>query len=272
MTRVATPPSWRPSPALELLVSGVVSYDFTPGPEGHRGLPSTSLTVVLSLEEPLRLGWWDEPGAVASHVASVSGLHDRPAVVGGSTVIGRPTRQRGVWLTLTPAGCRSLLRVPAAALANQIVDLPTVAPHLAELPERVAEAGTDVARRRVVEDVLLHALAKGGGGTVRPDVACALPALIDCATVQGVAAQLGWSRRHLSTAFRSELGVTPKQYQRIARFDSSRRHLARVTESTRPPLAQVAASSGYADQAHLTREWVTLAGCSPTAWLRAEHS
>jgi AraC-like DNA-binding protein len=37
-----------------------------------------------------------------------------------------------------------------------------------------------------------------------------------------------------------------------------------------PPLAEVAVRCGYYDQAHFTREWRDLAGCSPTAWLAEE--
>ena len=36
------------------------------------------------------------------------------------------------------------------------------------------------------------------------------------------------------------------------------------------PLAEAAHRCGYADQAHLTREWVALAGCPPSTWLREE--
>ncbi len=264
--QVVTPSGWRPSPALEPYVSAFAAYDFTPGPSGHRGLPSTSLVVVLALEQPMEISSLDAPGAAAVHLTSASGLHARPVLVGG------PRRQCGIWLSLTPAGSRSLLGVPAATLAGQIVDLPTVAPHLAELPERLAELGSDLQRLQVTEEVLLRALARGSGGAVRPDVAAAMPGLTGQVTVEGVARRLGWSRRHLSTAFRNELGVTPKQYHRIARFESSKVQLTRSPGAgRRPPLAVVAAGSGYADQAHLSREWKALAGCSPTAWLRAEH-
>jgi AraC-like DNA-binding protein len=36
-------------------------------------------------------------------------------------------------------------------------------------------------------------------------------------------------------------------------------------------LADVAAECGFYDQAHLTREWHDLAGCTPTTWLAEEQ-
>jgi AraC-like DNA-binding protein len=40
--------------------------------------------------------------------------------------------------------------------------------------------------------------------------------------------------------------------------------------AARPGLAEIAARCGYADQAHLTREWRELAGCTPSTWLAEE--
>jgi AraC-like DNA-binding protein len=69
---------------------------------------------------------------------------------------------------------------------------------------------------------------------------------------------------------RAECGVTPKEYQRLARFSSSRAGLAAAAGNGRVSLAALASACGYADQAHLTREWQALAGCTPTTWLRTE--
>lgn len=256
------PPPVQVQASLTPYVASLAGYDQPARVEVHRGLPSTVVVVVLALHKPLEVGWWDARGDTSSYFAVASGLHTRPAAVGGS----QP--QRGIWLALTPAGSRALLGVPAAALADQILDLPAVAPHLGELPERLAEARCWPDRLRLVERVLLAALDRNLGGTVRREVTEAIPQLTGTATVEGAANHVGWSRRHLSTAFGTELGVTPKVYQRIARFEASRR---RLTTPTRQGLAAVAAASGYADQAHLTREWTTLAGCPPAAWLRAEQ-
>jgi AraC-like DNA-binding protein len=83
-----------------------------------------------------------------------------------------------------------------------------------------------------------------------------------------LARDLGWSRRHLGELFAREYGVGMKELARIVRFERS-------VELLRVPacgsVAAVAAAVGYYDQAHLTREWRALAGCSPTQWLVAEE-
>ena len=91
-----------------------------------------------------------------------------------------------------------------------------------------------------------------------------MTALTRGARVQEVADDIGYSRRHLATIVRRECGLTPQALRRIGRFARSRAMLGRV------PLAEVADRCGYADQAHLTREWVSLGGCPPTTWLREE--
>ena len=51
------------------------------------------------------------------------------------------------------------------------------------------------------------------------------------------------------------------------RFERSK-HL--FTRPDHPTLATIAAECGYADQAHMARDWRELAGCSPTEWLATE--
>ncbi|MGH2789344.1 MAG: helix-turn-helix domain-containing protein, partial [Actinomycetota bacterium] len=86
-------------------------------------------------------------------------------------------------------------------------------------------------------------------------------------SVQELARETGWSRRHLSERFRSEVGLSPKLAARIVRFDRARLLLER---STRPALSEVAVLCGFFDQAHLTRDFNDFAGCSPTVWMAEE--
>ncbi|WP_038378455.1 helix-turn-helix domain-containing protein, partial [Bradyrhizobium elkanii] len=76
-----------------------------------------------------------------------------------------------------------------------------------------------------------------------------------------------WSRKHLASRFRSELGLAPKSLARMMRF-----HRASQLAQSQAALgwAGIAVESGYADQAHLAREFVEFAGEPPTAWARRQ--
>jgi AraC-like DNA-binding protein len=53
----------------------------------------------------------------------------------------------------------------------------------------------------------------------------------------------------------------------VARFERSRRL---IQDGEHRTLADVAATAGYYDQAHMTREWNEIAGCPPTTWIAEE--
>lgn len=89
--------------------------------------------------------------------------------------------------------------------------------------------------------------------------------------VAEIARRVGWSRRHLAERFRAETGLGPKEAARVVRFDRARRVLSdRARGGRLPDLAALAADGGFADQAHLTREWQAFTGLPPTRWLAEE--
>lgn len=245
-------------PALRPYVVSRVAYDVDFGAPGvHRGLPSTALTFVLPLDEQLRVSWL---GTAREHSAwsSLSGLHAAPAA------IHHTGSQRGIQLALTIAGARALLGRPAGDLAGALSDLDESLPGLADLPARLHDVASWDQRVALVDRALLAMLDQHDAPRVRAEVGHALAGLTRGARVEDVAEEVGYSRRRLSTLVRAESGLTPTDYRRVARFQRTRGLLGRR------PLADVAAACGYADQAHLTREWTALAGCPPTTWLREE--
>jgi AraC-like DNA-binding protein len=256
------------TPSLRPYVASLVPYDVDlGGPGTHVGMPSTTLTLVLPLDEVLDVSWAGRPESRTASWSSVSGMHTAPAEIrhGGT--------QRGVQLALTVAGARALLGLPAAALAGELLtldDLRDTAPDLRHLPERLAGTAGWADRVRLVERALVAALARDGAPGPRAEVGRALARLTGGARVADVAEEVGWSRRHLATMVRAEAGVTPKAWHRLARFERGHRLLRTAAAQGRPSLAGVAAEAGYADQAHLTREWSELAGCTPSRWLAEE--
>ncbi|EGD42963.1 PE-PGRS family protein [Nocardioidaceae bacterium Broad-1] len=240
-------------------VTSLIAYDVDFGAPGtHRGMPSTEVTFVLSVDDPLVTSW-GSGGEPVTAWSLVSGLHTRPAT------IHHRGYQRGVQLGLTTAGVRALFGMPAAAWRGELLALDEVAAPggVRHLPEQLAEADPRQWERLVVAG-LVGALARHGEPGPRAEVGRALALLTGGAGVQEVADDVGYSRRRISDLVRAETGVAPKQFQRLARFDRSRGLVGRM------PLAQAASICGYADQAHLTREWQEFAGCTPTTWLHEE--
>lgn len=249
--------------ALRPYVAWLAAYDVV-GPAGvHRGLPGTSLTFVLPIGAKLDVAWSGDPVSRRSAWSSVAGLHAAPAE------IRHDGHQEGFFLALTTAGARALFGLPAAAIAGKLLELDDLAPDLRHLPEQVHDESSWPARTAVLLRALTSALSARDASGPRAEVSRALARLARGAAVAEVADDVGYSRRHLRNLVVAETGLSPKEYQRVARFETSREHVLAAARRG-GTLAEVAAVCGYADQAHLAREWRDLAGCPPTTWLREE--
>ena len=200
--------------------------------------------------------------------AMLGGFHTVPAV------IRHDGSQHGIQLHVTPAGARALFGLPAGALASTVVPLDALWGRLAgQLLDRLDGAATWDDRFRVLDQVLMRALSVRVDvpSGARPEAAeafrrlAAMDGRVDVATL---ASDVGWSRRHLSGQFTAEYGVGPKEMARVLRFERSKRLLIGPERWT---LATIAAECGYADQAHMARDWRALAGSSPTQWLADER-
>ncbi|MEO3805402.1 helix-turn-helix domain-containing protein [Nonomuraea sp. B1E8] len=258
-------PAAHRSAALAPFVAALSAYELGRGSVGvHRGLPSSTVSITIPEADSLEIAWLGRPDSRGRFRAVVAGLHLDAAELrqeGGT---------RGVWLTLSPLGAGALLRIPASVLTGQVTDLADVAPAMAHLPEQLAACRSWAQRRALVEGALIAGWARHQENARGQELRATLAALSGTARVQEAARLLGCSRRHLSGTVRAELGVTPKEYQRLLRFEAARGALVAAARAGTVSLAAVAAASGFADQAHFTREWRAMAGCTPTEWLRAE--
>jgi AraC-like DNA-binding protein len=261
-----------PSPALRPYLGLIAGYRDAGGPPAvHRGLPSPWMTVIFTLDEPLVIAAHPDPRqAPGTFDVLVGGLHTSAAL------ITHDGSQSGIQLSVNPLGARALLGMPAGELASADVHGGDVFGRLTgEVHERVRAAAGWPQRLAILEDFLLERLrgADEHAG-VSAEVRHAWDELIrtrGTAAVASIAAETGWSERHLRHQFRIETGLGPKEAGRVIRFDAARRRVGRRAATGEPlGLADLAVSAGYFDQAHLDREFRALAGCSPTRWLAEE--
>ncbi|HEY2443292.1 MAG TPA: AraC family transcriptional regulator [Streptosporangiaceae bacterium] len=168
-----------------------------------------------------------------------------------------------VGVRLRPGG-GAALGLPLSELRDQRVDLADVRPELAQrLPGDLPPAE---ALRRLI------ALTAAMAAQRPPDPLVSQAARLLAAPgmrTDEIARQLGVSERQFRRRFQDAVGYGPKTLQRVLRF---RRFVDRVDGAPgRADLAVIAAEAGYADQAHLTRESVRLAGLPPSALARVRR-
>jgi AraC-like DNA-binding protein len=252
---------------------GVVSmtgYRTLDGADGvHLGMPSARLTFIVSLDDGVEAA--PEPELLAAtgpRRVVLGGLHQR------ATHVRQRRGQAGIQLAVHPLAARALFGVPAADLDVRDFDgLAVLGRAGTELCDRVAEAHGWAASFEVVRDHLRRAGADRHGA-VRPEVRHAwllLERSRGRLPVAVAAAQVGLTPRHLATLFRREVGLAPKAVARLMRFESATAAIARsVAGAGRVDLAAVAAATGFADQAHLSREFVGVTGRPPRRWIAAE--
>ncbi|MCA1655034.1 MAG: helix-turn-helix domain-containing protein [Pseudonocardiaceae bacterium] len=208
--------------------------------------------------QPAALGeTWFAPAS-----ASVTVIINRGAAFGGlpnAFVVGLSDRgavvdQRGeidcLDLKLTPLGAYQLFGMPMSALTNQVVDL--------------ADLGLDLDPDRLDEGLLWLA---DRGPEPAGEVAWVWRQLVAShggTPIGALAAEVGWSRRHLVNRFRAQVGLPPKTVARIVRFSEL---LRRLRTATRGQTAEIAAACGYYDQAHMNRDFREFAGTSPGEFL-----
>jgi AraC-like DNA-binding protein len=253
--------AWRPPrPGTEGIVTGWCGYVERGAPLRRREVPHGGVTLILSFGDSIRIASAERrPERLTSFAA---GLHDGPVLT------EHDGRQEGVEVLLTPLGAYRLFGLPMSELANTAVALGDLwGPRATELAERMAGTKSWEARFAAFESALTarlrdapepdkavtwawHQLERSNGGVA----------------VEALADEIGWSRRHFAVRFRAQVGLTPKATARVLRF-----HRAVGLLDGNRTISDTAAAAGYADHSHMVREFRSLAGCTPSAFVAAQQ-
>ncbi|MBA2516055.1 MAG: helix-turn-helix transcriptional regulator [Solirubrobacterales bacterium] len=237
-----------PDPALRGVVRRATYFEErSAGPMRRVEGPMLGVVLLFSLGPDIEVAG-ERIGSFAA------GLWDRPVTT------GHFGEQRGYQLYLDVLGARRLLGVPMSELSNRLVPLEDLLGRQAdELTERLAGAGDVDGCHALAQAALARRHVEGHPAA--PEVAYALDrvrASRGAVRVEALAAEVGWSARHLATRFHADVGLAPKVVARLARVE----HAVALLRAGRP-LADVAYAGGYADQPHFNREFRALVGCTP---------
>ena len=264
-----------PSPELRSYVRAY--FSFAPGATAWRGHRAVTREVQFTLEDsfcsPLfadgQTSLVIDLGATCHLGAGwTCGTPVQARAIGALRTVGGPagtshSETIGVYFEL--GATSSLLHVPALELTDHVVPLEAIwgSPGV-RLAEAVAESD-EAGRVDVLEAVLLERVRSAPAMHFGVDVvglarwARAEPTSM---TVQRLADAAGVSRQHLRRMFQQMIGVSPKRYCRLARFQAG---LIYAGAGPGVKWAEVAMELGYADQSHMIAEFRELTSLTPEA-------
>jgi AraC-like DNA-binding protein len=240
------------------LVSGAQS------PRKERILPSGTVELVVNLrEDRVQIDRTAQSADARSFSgAVVSGTYS------GAFIIDAMQHAAMMGVHFRPGGAFAVLGVPSSELANAHVDLAALWSEASarELRGRLCAAATHPRRFEYLEEVLVGRLPS------RPRLDPVVPFALECftptglgASVREVARRTGLSYRRFLTIFTAEVGLAPKLFCRIRRFQ----HVHALAQQTgHIDWAQLALECGFFDQSHLANEFRKLSGLTPTEYQR----
>jgi AraC-like DNA-binding protein len=259
---------YKPKPPLSKFVDSFWLYEGRgEEPETERILPTGTLELAINLRQN-ELGFYDgerPENCCRLSGAVVSGAHGRgftPESAEETFIIG---------VHFKPGGAFPFLGLPAGDLADTHVDLETLwGPSAGRLRESLCEARTSAERFQLLQEALLSRLCHGVEQHYAVSAAVEMFGRNQAgSTVRETAKYLGLSQRRFIQVFKAEVGMTPKLFSRIQRFQQTRTFM----QLNPPPnWTTLALDRGYFDQSHFIREFLEFSGLSPTDYLNRHKS
>lgn len=256
--------SFFPAPPLSAYIEPFVFYegDALPLTEKERCLPDGRVAIVINLgHDTLRVAQPQHDDRFQSfYGGTLNGASAECCIIDTTTLI------RTVSICFKPGGARPFLPLPVAELSNQVIDLASIFGTAAvDLREQLQGASTNAERGRMLERFLLAHLS--WEQTPHPAVSFALTSLQAQAqrcSISAVTEQLGLSPRRFIHLFEEAVGLTPKVFCRVQRFQEV---LQGIKKGQSVQWVDLALSCGYFDQAHFIHDFQSFAGMTPSSYL-----
>ena len=252
---------YKPKPPLSKFVDNFWLYEgYEPETRTERILPTGTLELVINLlQNELRFHDAERP----ENCSRLSG-----AVVSGASGRGfTPAKEAFIiGIHFKPGGAFPFLGLPAGDLADTHVDLETLwGPPAGRLRERLCEARSSAERFQLLQEALLSRLCHGVEQHYAVSAALQMFGQNQAGPrVREAAKYLGLSQRRFIQVFKTEVGMTPKLFSRIQRFQQTRTF---IQHNPSINWADLAVDLGYFDQSHLIREFLEFSGLSPTDYI-----
>ncbi len=237
----------KPAPLLAEFVDLVWFYECSDPPphRTERILPSGDMGIVIDLR--------DTPSSGAILCGAYSEYF----------TLDTAQQAHTLGIQFKPGGAFPFLKIPAGEFEGTNAALSDVwGSRATELRERLLTATSVDDRFRMVDQALL-AMMKPPRDP-HPAVAYALREIGHTHRIDELTSQISLSPKRFTDVFRNEVGLTPKLFCRLRRFQQA---LRRLNEGRRVEWADFALSNGYYDQPHFIRDFQAFSGLNPSSYV-----
>jgi AraC-like DNA-binding protein len=248
-----------PAAPLESSIASIWFCENEPRPFAlERVLPTGAAQLIVNLKEDRTRIY--QPGPTEQTSGTVlTGVASR------YTLIDTAEQECVAGVAFRPGGTTSFFGLPACEMRDTVIPLEFLwgRSRAVELRQRLLEAPTAAARLDTLERTMLDAW---NSARLHPAVSFGLSEFEqrpDIVRIAEVADCAGLSTKRFIEHFKASVGVAPKRYCRILRFQRS---LAQAEAGRRVEWTRIALAAGYFDQAHFIHDFRAFAGITPTGY------
>jgi AraC-like DNA-binding protein len=228
----------------------------------ERVLPTGDMSLIINLYE-------DRMCVYDSHDHSKCKTHNGAILVGAYskfTVIDTAEQRSTMGAVFKPGGAFPFFKLPAGELQDTDASLDTLWGAEARLlREQLLEAKTPEAKFAAFERALLKTMASPDRPHRAVRFAVGNFRRVPNRAISTVTDQIGLSERHFIQLFAQQVGLTPKLYCRVQRFQRVLRHIARCKNCI--DWTEIALACGYFDQAHFIHDFRAFSGINPSSYV-----
>ena len=251
-----------PGPPLDAYIDDFYHLDSPPPAPRLRVFPMPSLHLMINLGSPFEVGVGDQANIDILAESWCTGMWDVYHVV---RFPASNVRLYGVHFK--PGGASPFLHLPLSDIRNRIAPLEAIwGPRASEVRERLWAAPSIGAGLSLLEALLLERMREASNklGLVQHAIA-EIMRHQGSLSIRALSAHVGVSHNHLGVQFNNLVGATPKELARLYRFA----HLLSSIEPEHPAdWTRLAHRSGFYDQSHFNREFVSFTGLNPSDYLQ----
>jgi AraC-like DNA-binding protein len=232
----------------------------TRGFSSRRELPHAEGVLIVNLGAPIAItGGGGRVLQFKAGEAFAAGAHLHPALSHSQGT------QAGMHVFLPLATLRRLLGTPMDRLVDQVIPLDAVlGPQARDLGLKLCEAKDAEARVALLDAALGRRLSQTTPLPGQQVHALKLLRSRPRRDICDIASDIGWSRKHLAARVKDAIGIGPRCFRRLLRFQNVTALIGR--HSAAPDWAALALDAGYCDQPHMIREFREFSGLTPEVY------